>query len=73
MDVIEDAVTILRVIFDYIGIDADDLVCNTYILCNLECIIEIKDSCIVSKNHSILNKRCQLMKTGISIKILFML
>ncbi|XP_022317858.2 mitochondrial fission regulator 2-like [Crassostrea virginica] len=25
MDVIEDAVTILRVIFDYIGIDADDL------------------------------------------------
>ena len=47
MDVIEDAVTILRVIFDYIGIDADDLVSHTYILCNLECIIEIKDSCIV--------------------------
>lgn len=26
MDVIDDAVTILRVILDYVGVDADDLV-----------------------------------------------
>ena len=31
MDVIDDAVTILRVILDYIGIDADDLVCHIII------------------------------------------
>jgi hypothetical protein len=27
MDVFEDVATILRIILDYVGIDADDLVC----------------------------------------------